>query len=420
MTPSVTASPTQPPTLTPRPATLPPTLTPGLILMTRARPPTSTPFFGVTPSPQSGNAAFLEPGAPPTAPSSTTGQPGAFGPVGPADGTVVMRQNGQIVPLSVNSQPAYSAALRPTLGDVFAEGANGRYAWVDTAGELHTNAGVLSISPASQFGMPADLVIRDMVWSPDGQQLAFRVDPLDPHQHNANQGGVWIYNPDSQQSWQVLRNRWYQITATQMEQAFIARRIRWSPDGRYLIIGGDTGTRMGQTSVFTEPHRRANEQINPATDQFYHLFPYSDATWAPDSTSLIVSGPEWNGASVIGRITLPNTRYTEYFNEASTGLVMRAAVELPTGQLAFLGSPTGAASFALYTARPGGQLRRASGTITGEIVTAEWNAARTAVLVTVRVGPDAYQLWTVPLNGPPQNITPPEGVPEVARWQAAP
>jgi hypothetical protein len=142
--------------------------------------------------------------------------------------------------------------------------------------------------------------------------------------------------------------------------------------------------------------------------------PFANATWAPDSTSLIVSGAHENGLTVVGRIALDEQwTYTEYLNQAITGLIMQAAIQLHDGRIAFLGGPA-ADSFALYItfATPGAQPVRVSPPITGQIITAEWNPERTAVLVTVHGG----QLWLVRTDGAVQNITPANGS-DAAHWR---
>jgi hypothetical protein len=271
---------------------------------------------------------------------------------------------------------------------------------------LYINGMRITISPASQFGMPTDVILGDLVWSPDGTRLAFRVDALDPATQGFNSNaGVWICDPAAMQSWQIFRDT-NASTATQLHEQRRAVAMRWAPNSTALDITVETP--LGRANVFRPAAHDVSEEIN--------AIPYADATWAPDSTSLIVSGTQWNGPSVVGRIALDeNWTYTEYLNQINTGLFMQDAIQLYDGRIAFLGSGT-ANTFALYLVWPGGAPVQVSSTIGGQVIAAEWNAARTAVLVTALTG-TGYRLWIVRTDGVAQNATPSVGLPDAAHWR---
>ena len=94
---------------------------------------------------------------------------------------------------------------------------------------------------------------------------------------------------------------------------------------------------------------------------------------------------------------------------------MQHAAPLGDGRIAFLGG-YGADSFALYVVQPGGAPVQVSGLITGQIVTAEWNAGRSAVLVTVQTGA-GYRLWVVRPDGTAADTTPTTGGIGSAHWR---
>jgi hypothetical protein len=87
------------------------------------------------------------------------------------------------------------------------------------------------------------------------------------------------------------------------------------------------------------------------------------------------------------------------------------------GRIAFLGgaTPDSAALYAIQPT-PGAPPLRLSTTIPGQVVAAEWNAARTAVLVTVQSG-GSYRLWIIRTDGTAQDVTPAGGPPTVAHWR---
>jgi hypothetical protein len=63
------------------------------------------------------------------------------------------------------------------------------------------------------------------------------------------------------------------------------------------------------------------------------------------------------------------------------------------------------------------QPQRVSIPITGQVLSAEWNLARTAVLVTAQTAV-GRQLWIVRTDGTVQNATPgTPGFPDVAHWR---
>jgi hypothetical protein len=291
---------------------------------------------------------------------------------------------------------------------VFAVSSSGQVAVVGSDRWLYVNNVPMLVSPASRFGVPDNLSFGAVVWSPDGQRLAIRVDAANPNEQNAIDSGVWVYEPATNQSWQVFRNV-YQ--AAQLEEQRRAVSIEWDPYGLTLVIHVDTP--LGPANVFMPFDHQANDVIRS--------IPYANATWDPGGASLIVSGPTWNGPSVVGRIALDsNWTYTEYLNQQSTGLIMQDAIQLYDGRIAFLGGTT-PDNFALYVVQPmvGAQPVRVSNPISGQVVSAEWNAERTAVLVTVQVN-GTRRLWILRIlqsGVTAVDTTPANGGVDSAHWR---
>jgi hypothetical protein len=295
---------------------------------------------------------------------------------------------------------------------MIAVNSGGQIASVGPDRSLYMNGQRLDVSPASGFGMPPDIMIGDLAWSPDSHWLAFRVDPVNRTPENTGSSyteptGVWICDPQNPpNSWHIFRNG-YAGQVAQLNEQRRALNMQWAPNSTALVIAVDTP--LGRANVFLP--------MNHDPTVFVPSIPYADAAWAPDSASLIVSGSKENGPTVIGRIALDEQwTYTEYLNQASTGLVMQAAIQLYDGRIAFLGGPT-ADTFALYItqAAPAVQPVGVSVPINGQVISAEWNAERTAVLVTAQAG-TGQQLWLVRTDGQIQNITPNAGF-DAAHWQ---
>jgi hypothetical protein len=324
----------------------------------------------------------------------------------PEVSSIVVSYAGQIVPLL--PMPGQISTGSPIgQGDIFASGSGGQVASVGYDRWLYVNGQPVVVSPASQYGLHENLAFTGVEWSPNGRLLALRVDAADPNAFNAIDSGIWIYDPATGRSWQVFRDT-YAGQVAQLDEQRRAIAVHWAPNGTALVIQVETP--LGLANVFMPVDHDANQVID--------AIPYADATWAPDSASLIVSGVKWSSGTVVGRVALDtNWTYTEYTNQYSTGLIMQAATQLANEQLAFFGS-SGQGAVALYvmSAFPGAQPQRVSGFINGLIASVEWNSERSSALVTVLNG-GSYHLWVVRTDGTMQNITPAGGQPSAAHWR---
>lgn len=382
-------------TLTPAPSP-PATITPALVAGTGEG--------------ASGEGTFFDPNAPaaetdalPIAPIGE--DEGPSGPAIPEQSSVVVSYAGQIVPI-ISLQDGISAGPAIAQGHVFAMSRAGQIAAVSATGELAVNDTLFTISPASQFGLNENLNYGDLAWSEDGRYLAIRVDAINPLDVTSFESGIWIFEPATKRSWQIFRDT-YEGEVEQLHEQRRARHVIWAPNSTVLAITVETPIGLG--NVFLPVTHSANDWVE--------AIPYADATWTADSTALIVSGRTWDGPSVVGRIALDTTwSYTEYLNQNNTGLVMQMATQLHDGRIAFLGST--ADSIALYAMPPiaGEQPVRLTAPITGQIIAAEWNEARTAVLVTINAD-SRQQLWIAQINGTTSNVTLPDSHIDAAHWR---
>lgn len=388
-----------------------PTNTPGGIYTltpTSTRPPTLTPLPIPTSSISEGGGTFYDPNAAPAGqeslPVAPAGRTGPGGPAMPEQSYIVISYAGQVVPL-LPLLSGSGAGAPMAQGQIFSVSSSGQVAAVGPDRWLYVNGTPLTVSPSSQFGMDPNLSFGDLVWSPDGRRLAMRVDAANPNAQNAIDSGIWIYDPTHMPpSWQIFRDTYPGQTA-QLDQQRRALTVQWAPNSLALVVTVDTP--LGRANVFMPVEHNANEVVN--------AIPYADATWAMDSTSLVVSGMTWNGMTVVGRVALDaNWTYTEYLNQQSSGLYTQAAIELADGRIAFLGSPT-PGSFALYVIQPvfGASPVQVSGLINGQVLSAEWNAQRTAVLVTAQ----GNRLWVMRIDGTVRDSTPAGGAVSAAHWR---
>jgi hypothetical protein len=371
---------------------------------------TNTPAITATAPLPDGNGTFFDPNAPaatqialPVAPS---GETGPSWPVLPEQNSVVVSYAGQIVPLLAFSGGNFGDSALAQ-GEIFDVNSRGEVAAVGNDRWLYINGVRMDVSPASIYGVPDNLSFGDVVWSPDGQRVAFRVDAANPNEQNAIDSGVWIFEPATRRSWQIFRSG-YEGQVAQLHEQRQPVTFHWAPNGTALVI--KVTTPLGFANVFMPAEHNVNEFVNS--------IPYADATWAPDSASLIVSGVKWNQMTVVGRVALDQQwTYTEYLNQMANGLYMHAAIQLFDGRIAFLGGPTPDA-FSLYVVQPaaGALPVPLSIPVNGRMLGTEWNTERTAALVTVQTAV-GNRLWIVRIDGTVQDVTPTIGSPSSAHWR---
>lgn len=435
-TPTPAATTTPAPTLTPSAL---PTLDPGEgggdnagLIATWTPSPTPGAVAGV-PTGQAGEGAFVDPNAPttgqesaPVAPEAPPGDTAPGGPTMPEEEQIVVSYVGEVVPyLSLVGVAGGSEPAPLGQGTIFDVSSAGQVATVGENHWLTINGEPVVVSPASQFGPPANLSLGAVEWSPDGQYVALRVDDATPGSQTLTNGGVWIYDltdPANPQSRQIFRNGYPGLVEQRGDERVASGGLVWSPDGSRLVIPVTTwyeGADAAPGVVVVSRDVDVNDaNLDPAAKVPLAL-PFGGATWTLDGTALIVSGPASGGASVVGRWDLVTGEYMEYTNQGASGLAMQAAAALPDGWIGFLGSTTPGRDVALYLlpASPGAPMSPAvSPTIPGEVIAAEWNPARTAIMVLARTE-TGDRLWLVQSNGTAQDITPPGGAPASIDWR---
>lgn len=320
------------------------------------RPLTSTPFGGIN----SGNDPF------------------SGGPVPEAneiafsDGTGIIRR--------INGEELAA-------GNVFDISPQGQVAFQGRDNNLYAGGSILTISPASEFGLKGNISYID--WASSGSRLAFVYHNPESEVDN----GVWFYNIAENTSRQIFRDTWERR----------ASQIDFSPDNSVILIQikNNNGAQVGMT--FLPTTWEAN------TEYRFHPYPY--ASWSTSGTSVIVSGP-----SVLGRVNLDAEQSFVPYDFSSSGVTyIAAATELYDGRIAFLGGPGSEGPFRLYIMPVGGPANVVSGEVAGRLDSWEWNASRTALLLIINNG-GTRQVWIVQTDGSTRNITPISGAPYMARW----
>lgn len=264
-------------------------------------------------------------------------------------------------------------------------------------GYLYVN-GTQVNAPPFDFGIGNKTITR-VQWSPSGGQVAFIVDGNDPG--NAFSDGVWIYDVGSGSVRQIFRNTiGYQR----------ALDVQWSPNSGAMIVTLRSESPPGIVQVILASNHDANNTNYP-------VHTYSQATWAADTGSVIVSGRNTDGSIVLGRISLPNQNYTPISAVAPDVVFTYAALEPSPGRIYFLGGPSERGPFALYSVDSGGGTATpiSSNSILGALYSSEWNAGRNTLLAVfdTDTGRRAYTFSTA---GAVFDVTPPGGVVGEVRW----
>jgi len=262
----------------------------------------------------------------------------------------------------------------------------GAAAFVGNDDQLVVNGAVLDFSPASQFGLNTEqMQVVDMQWTGDGRFLTVA---LDGNLQATDQVGVWVLDMVNRTSQQLFRN-----------SGIHARRVQWSPNGTVVLI-------MTDGNGITFLPREYN--INAGNDPNVRIHPFSDATWASNNLSVIASGGD-----SITRILLDNDQSYQVYPVVGLGSV-RAAMER-SGQFYFLGAVTPDSEYALYGMLPNGNPQRISNPVRGQILSWEWNATRSGLLVLMQTD-QGNRLFIFRTNGAVQDITPANGAPLAAYW----
>jgi hypothetical protein len=427
-----TATQTQPPTLTSIP-TLSDTQIAAL-LATRTPVPTIIPTFTAVPSGTPTNTlpaptldvtpTFIT-AAPDTAvpPATVSPVPGTSEPAGPTETPIlptlaVLEPTALPTQISVVGPPIdpntrafalttagnsgrvnTSAFALPVIGDVRLYSRNpvnpNRYAAVNSAGLLYLSdialgtTERLQFSPFSQFA-PDSLEnnktpVVEIIWSPNGQFLAFRVDG---NQAEGNDG-VWYWefsgvNSPTDPTYHLLRDcpPGCQLVAnpTNPDQ-WESLSMEWSPGSDALLIQVNIPTegRRGVTIV-----GRANDSSQASNRP--PIYRYDYGTWSADGSRVLLSGRSPDGRSVLGWLYRDGSENV-FFDASASGLWLQDAVERPGGQIVALGSTGGANTVMRLYAYNGFSMDALSGNI-GEAppVRVEWSPDRSAVLVVTADG----------------------------------
>lgn len=281
---------------------------------------------------------------------------------------------------------------------------------------LNTPEGVYSFSPSFQgFSAPSReenrIFIAEAEWSPNGQQLAFRVASGDP----SGSDGVWFWQPamitSTDPSYHLLRDcpPGCGLANSRDTGEWKSLSLDWAPDNVAILVHmylpKEERQALGLVFASRDP-QSPQADIQPPT------YRYEYGSWANDGDRLVVSGFDDEENAVYGFINRDGSN--PQLNRATDiGLAyVRNAVHNPvTGQLVMLGSTIGAdAPVALYDSS-GNALTPQIGSLSPDVV--EWSPNHQAVFV--RSGSQAF---IATLAGELYDITDMIGENQMVTWSA--
>ncbi|MEP7287397.1 MAG: hypothetical protein ABI947_16695 [Chloroflexota bacterium] len=410
--PTLTPVPTNNPTATfiptvPLPLPLPtllPSLTATVLLPTLV--PTLVALPSGTPIPQ----VVIVPTTQPTAvPNVGTALPGTGVAVAPFTATVAVVTatpapfSGQSI-LTANGvlqlPPVENAAL---VAD-FDVSAAGNRAVIDQNLNM-TIDGV----PYTGNGKHAGKLFRQARWSARGRWLAYIVETPGAQtgklgKQATSEDGLWVLDvaaPNAAPQF-VMRNYY---GAPLDEELRIAVNLNWAFDEDAIMV---TVRKLdGLHSVLVGVKVRADDH-NPG---LFDVLPYTDGTWTLDSLRYVTTGmPPGSHNRMLGTLDR-KIQFTPIVDGMALNLWMQNAAQVADGRYAFLGKPSaagqlenGTTQLALYVVSPGGVPAAVSPVLSGEVLTAQWNPTRTALLVTLR-GLSGLQTMVISLDGTTTDYT---------------
>jgi sugar lactone lactonase YvrE len=232
----------------------------------------------------------------------------------------------EIVAVTPAEMAVSSAAIWP--GD-------GRLAYATEAGQLYAvwpgeaPRLLVDVGPSGEEGVIADRpTISGLVWSPDGERLAYSV--WSQENSEADEAdGLWLLTPAEGSQMKLLDNRYLDPEAPNVLDVRVARPLAWSPDGKALLV---------QMIYWEWTDVMWLEPLAPAADDSNLQDPqglWVDGSWGADGRSVWLSGRDRAIVSDLARAERDQAEVTLLLDGDREALAFYRAQELPEG-LAFL------------------------------------------------------------------------------------
>lgn len=270
-----------------------------------------------------------------------------------------------------------------------------RYARVDNFGILRFvdpgndqfTEGVYTFPPffdGYQVAAPESnkLFVRDVEWSPDGEQLAFRID--NDAQPDLAQG-VWFYQPlrtlQTDPSYQLMRPCPQYCAAAGLpgnDAGYEVLDIEWSPESDAVLVTVESFG-LGRRALVI----RAAARIDPPPATIAPSYiEYEYGHYGNAADTLVVSGRNADDLVGFGVLSVPEL-VGSFIPASEIDLAwVQDAVQTPTGDIVMLGNTRGAGQPLQIVDRDGLPLTPLIGAEVGFVPdVVNWSPDRTAVLL---------------------------------------
>jgi hypothetical protein len=281
---------------------------------------------------------------------------------------------------------------------------------------INSPEGVYSFSPYFQgYSTPSlaenSLLVGEVEWSPNGQQLAFRL-----NSGSSSSDGVWFWQPaietSTDPSYHLLRDcpPGCGLVNSRDTGQWKSLSIDWSPDNIailvHLYLPDEERNAIGL--VFA-----SRDSESPQADIQPPTYRYEYGSWANDGDRLVVSGYNPDDMAVFGFLDRDGSNaQVNLANEIGLAYVRNAVHHPITGQLVMLGSPeSDSASVAIYDSN-GTALTPKIGNQSPDFV--DWSPDHNAVFI--RAG---NQSFIATINGAVYNIADTVGNNPMVTWSTA-
>ena len=189
----------------------------------------------------------------------------------------------------------------------------------------------------------SEVVVNSVVWSPEGERLAFSVRHLYQDHTESKQDGLWLISLRDEIPLKLLNNQYLNADASNVNEVRIISDPIWSPDGTALVL---TGRYWEWTDIlWLDPVAPDPLEAN-LNDSPGGL--WLNGSWANDSQSILLSGINYSQFGDLASLRRDTDELDLLLSGEVEGLFIHHAQELPSG-VAFLASdPTGLQETRLY------------------------------------------------------------------------
>lgn len=178
----------------------------------------------------------------------------------------------------------------------------------------------------------SEVVVDSVVWSPEGERLAFSVRHLSQDHTESKQDGLWLISLTDEIPLRLLSNQYLNADASNVNEVRVISDPIWSPDGTALVLTGyywEWTDILWLDPVAPDP---VEANLNESPGGLW-----LNGSWAADSQSILLSGVNYSQFGNLAFLRRDTDELELLVSGEAEGLFIYHAQELPAG-VAFLAS----------------------------------------------------------------------------------